>query len=304
MPSAKQTTVRIPKSSIVSKRSPNRGTGAGGANTNVTGLRFEALTDLSTHYSAPAPNDLVAAPGDDYAVGGKCGRLVAFNRDRESRPGGATGFIAAPKASMFKTLDSFMSRDVAHVHGCKQPDECYIRYSDRVIFIIEKKNQTGPGSACEKLLTGFMKRHHYGRLFPSHHVVYVYCLSNWFRENCVGELALLDEFNIPYYFGEKATYKEEVVDFMIKYRPASAPTPEEAAAPPQPETPDKVMNPVSGRYIKATGNVARRLRKEGVLPKLAPVKRPPPGKVVNPRTGRFIQAGGATAKRLRREGVL
>ena len=38
-------------------------------------------------------------------------------------------------------------------HGCKHPDDCFIRKKTNDIFIIEAKTQDGGGSVCEKLQT-------------------------------------------------------------------------------------------------------------------------------------------------------
>ena len=54
-----------------------------------------------------------------------------------------------------------MNNDITHAHGCKKPDECYIDEENKNIFIIEKKNQNGPGSVCEKIQTSDFKKWQY-----------------------------------------------------------------------------------------------------------------------------------------------
>jgi len=38
-------------------------------------------------------------------------------------------------------MDKFINKDIVKGHGCKNPDECFIHLSKKIIFIIEKKFQ-------------------------------------------------------------------------------------------------------------------------------------------------------------------
>ena len=81
---------------------------------------------------------------------------------------------------------------VEDMNGCKEPDEAYICMKLKLIFIIEKKFQQCSGSACEKLQTGGLKQYHYSRKFPEFKVIYIFCLSDWFKEHCKQELNYID----------------------------------------------------------------------------------------------------------------
>jgi len=172
----------------------NRGTGAGGAGTNKTGLTYEARTDLVTNYS-------VVKTAASF-------KIIKF-------AGSDKLFTTTSKAGLFKTIAP--SPNVVKAHGCKQPDECYIDYGKRTIFILEKKFQQCSGSVCEKIQTADFKRRHYRKTFPDYKVEYFYCLSDWYKGNCVAELEYLEEIGIPVFWGSDADYKKNVTDFMLNY---------------------------------------------------------------------------------------
>ena len=49
----------------------------------------------------------------------------------------------------------------------------------------------------------------------------------------------------------------------------------------------KILNPNTGRWVKANGKIGKQLKKQC-----------PPGKIINPETGRCVQADGKIGKRL------
>ena len=85
------------------------------------------------------------------------------------------------------------------------------------MFIIEKKFQQVSGSVCEKIQTIDFKLWQYRRTFPNFEIVYMYCLSEWFKLNCKAELEYLQEQNIPVYWGNDTDYKAQIVGFITNY---------------------------------------------------------------------------------------
>lgn len=172
----------------------NRGTGAGGSNTNKNGLSYERLTDLSdkiTVHRKDWYSDVVSFVGSD--------RL----------------FVRTSQSKLFKCMKDEMDTTVEKAHGCKNPDECYIDKEKRIIFIIEKKFQQCSGSVCEKIQTSEFKKWQYERTFPAYKVVYVYCLSDWFKENCKAEIEYFHHRKVPHFWGSSPSYKEEMVGFIL-----------------------------------------------------------------------------------------
>jgi hypothetical protein len=184
----------------------NKGTGAGGANTNKNGLQYEEISDLSSSYTVKTVNK-------QYSE-------VTFNKETDS-----TQFILVKKKQFLKYLSPVTDKSIPIAHGCKEPDECYINEKTKTIFIIEKKYQKTPGSVCEKLQSAPVKKKHLRELFPTYNTVYIYCLSSWFKEmnhhgkkNCEFELTLLEREGIPVFWGDSLTYKEDIIDYIVNFK--------------------------------------------------------------------------------------
>jgi hypothetical protein len=175
----------------------NKGSGAGGKNTNKNGLSYESLTDLSTHF--------IINSTTSYA------HTIEFTNHRGRM------FSATKQSKVFKHLDSEIDKQIPKGHGCKNPDECFIDDENKRIFIIEKKFQQTSGSVCEKIQTSDFKLWQYSRSFPSYDVVYMYCLSDWFKNNCKAELEYLSYKNVPIFWGSNDTYKDDIIDFMVGF---------------------------------------------------------------------------------------
>ena len=158
----------------------NRGTGAGGKNTNVNGLSFESTTDMT--HEIPISSSL----------------------------------IDCSKRKLFQLIG--YDKNVSKMHGCKQPDECYVDKTKNLLFIIEKKFQQCSGSVCEKLQTVHAKLWNYQRLFPIYKIIYIYVLSDWFKENCKEELDYLKFMQIPVFWGSSHEYKPLLFNFMQNYQ--------------------------------------------------------------------------------------
>jgi len=111
-----------------------------------------------------------------------------------------------------------MNNNIPKAHGCKSPDECFINLDNKTIFIIEKKFQKAGGSVCEKVQTTDFKLWQYSRTFPNYKIVYIYCLSDWFKKNCPAEIEYLDYKKYPYFWGDDEDYKTQIVTFINNYK--------------------------------------------------------------------------------------
>lgn len=177
----------------------NRGTGAGGSNTNKHGLPYEALTDLHTEYTIHTLDNM---PTPHH-------NIITFNQAPTK------WFWSTRQGGLFKCLKDKVDTSMTPAHGCKNPDECFINNWDKQIIIIEKKFQQTSGSVCEKIQTSDFKLWQYGRTFPDYQIIYAYCLSDWFRENCKAELEYLTLKNVPVFWGSSPTYKTDMVNFIL-----------------------------------------------------------------------------------------
>jgi hypothetical protein len=176
----------------------NKGTGAGGANTNINGLSYEDKTNLE---------ELFSEINIDKKMGTKTIKFINYDYE----------FINANKSKLYKYLEQNGEKNntLQQAAGCKEPDEAYIDVSRKIIFIIEKKFQQTPGSVDEKIQTGPFKKIHYSKQFPNYTINYVYCLSDWFkRDEYKSVLDYLQENNIPVFWGNDVEYKNNIIKFM------------------------------------------------------------------------------------------
>ena len=177
----------------------NRGTGAGGAQTNKNGLNYEQMTDLNTEFK--------------IIQEARYWQIVEFTDEL----GFKKRLKRTCKKDFFKSMKYFNMIDtsIPKAHGCKEPDECYINYVNLSIYIIEKKFQQVNGSVCEKIQTSDFKLWQYGRTFPKFKIHYIYCLSDWFKNNCKAELQYLKEKKVPVFWGNDKEYKTKIKKFIL-----------------------------------------------------------------------------------------
>ena len=175
----------------------NKGTGAGGHKTNKNGLPYEKITELKDYITLLEEN--------------KFYKKINFKKND-------IVFINVKKGQLFKYMEKHIDKTVKKGHGCKKPDECYIDEKQKKIFLIEKKFQQCPGSVCEKIQTPDFKIWQYNRTFPEFKIIYIYCLSDWFKKNCEAELEYLKYKKIPFFWGNNKTYKIDIINFIINYK--------------------------------------------------------------------------------------
>ena len=122
------------------------------------------------------------------------------------------------QSNFFKCMEVHRDKSVKKAHGCKNPDECYIDNDKKIIFIIEKKFQQVSGSVCEKIHGCDFKLWQYNRTFPEYKIVYIYCLSEWFKKNCEAEIEYFIYDKVPFFWGNSKTYKDDIIKFIISYK--------------------------------------------------------------------------------------
>ena len=184
------------KNAMRAKHISNRGTSAGGPKTNKNGLSYESLTDLHSEYSVIETRTY-------------CNLIQFHSSDKQ--------FVTTRQSQLFKCMKSETDTTVAKAHGCKNPDECFIDEQSKNIFIIEKKFQQCGGSVCEKIQTSDFKIWQYKRTFKKYTFAYMYCLSDWFKQNCKAELEYLQYKNVPVFWGNDKEYKSKIIHFITNY---------------------------------------------------------------------------------------
>lgn len=178
----------------------NRGTGAGGANTNVNGKAFEEKTNNEPR--------LLQAGFVKKGIPGKKGKNAYY---LEKVDDGKT-IIYMSQAGLDNYFMHFHKKEVF-----RNPDEAYLITKNGVstLKILEKKNQTTSGSVEDKLRLGsYFKNVEYpGMIGEGFRVEYAFCLSNFLKESYIADTVkskILREDNIknsiPVFFGEDADY--------------------------------------------------------------------------------------------------
>jgi len=176
----------------------NKGKGAGGANTNKNGLSYEIIKDLSTEYE-------IIKKEKSY-------KIIKFNKHNIEL------IFTKDLSKCIKNINKNIINKKKLGHGCKRFDECYINQKDKIIFIIEKKFQKVAGSACEKIQTYEFKMWNLKKIYINYNIVYMYCLSDWFRNNCQTELDYLQEKKCEIFWGNNKNYKNDIINYITSYK--------------------------------------------------------------------------------------
>ncbi|MBE5969209.1 MAG: hypothetical protein E7242_03150 [Lachnospiraceae bacterium] len=135
----------------------------GGAQTNANGLLFEQTTSL---------NDALRSAG--YYLNG-CDVFIDNKHIGKS----------VPQQKVYTEFLSPMGIDYRNYNSKQwRPDECFINFSNKTAYIIEKKFQNTVGSVDEKLPGCDFKKKEYIKLFTplGYKVEYIYVFNDWFKD--------------------------------------------------------------------------------------------------------------------------
>jgi hypothetical protein len=177
----------------------NRGTGAGGKNTNVTGKRFESTTCA---YNTLISDGFIK---DEYLTKTIDDKKIIYTNQTE-----------------FKKY----MRDTHNIKTFRVPDEAYIiENGDNItVKILEKKNQTGEGSVETKLwASSLLKREyqiHFGDKFK---IEYALCVSDFLKKKITSNgdkykilRQMLDEVGIDVLYGNDKNYFDKLKNWIYK----------------------------------------------------------------------------------------
>jgi hypothetical protein len=190
--------------------SVNRGTGAGGANTNALGLAFEEKT---SNYARLLKAGYVV----QYTNKSGSSRVMENNME-QYKPIEQDKTIFMTKGG----LNTYMTQKFG-VEMFREPDEAYYikRPQGPRLKILEKKNQTMEGSVDTKLLAGpgFLEEYTWmmGKVGPGITVEYAFCVSSFLKEKILSDKpkwqALRDinkKYGITVLFGDDDDYFEKL----------------------------------------------------------------------------------------------
>jgi hypothetical protein len=177
----------------------NKGTGAGGANTNKNGKKFEEKTSNRERLLEMGFIDNVRQKGNQ--------RFVYLHKIME-------------EYSIVFVEQGYLKKYIKHNYNIdlfRNPDEAYIiEYNDgrKVIKILEKKAQNVDGSVETKLWSGpSLKREYEIVLEELFEVEYCFCVSEFLQKKILSNdkkyvilNTILQESNIPVLFGDDENY--------------------------------------------------------------------------------------------------
>jgi hypothetical protein len=176
----------------------NKGTGAGGANTNVNGKAFE---DKTNNEQRLLENGFVR-----NKIPGKSGKYDYYLKNESN------SIVYVSQGGLKSYFDYFFEKKIE-----RNPDEAYIKRVGNTfhVKILEKKNQNVEGSVIDKLMNGECHRSEMEFAINDERfkVEYAYCLSNFLKKSYMSDsikMKHLRKWNtdkkIQVFFGEDEDY--------------------------------------------------------------------------------------------------
>jgi hypothetical protein len=175
----------------------NKGTGAGGANTNKTGLSYENKTALRTVFNIIEDKIFGKGVNDKYST---------FNsNDKE--------YILLTKRGLKNYLS--LTGEYSNTEKILEPDEVVLDEVKKDMFIFEKKFQQTSGSADEKIQTAVFKREFYEEQYPNFNINFAYILCDWFKhDRYKPEMRYLAKYNFTVFWSSDDNYGKNITDWI------------------------------------------------------------------------------------------
>ena len=157
----------------------------GGSQTNKNGLAFERDTSL-----------------DEAFI--KAGYYIKDNYvyDRNDNRIG----LSIPKNNLYKNFLEKEKIDYRKYNSKKWlPDEAFLNFKTKTVYIIEKKYQQTSGSVDEKLPNCDFKKKEYQKLFKPLRIKvrYIYVFNDWFKDKQYRDvLQYIKDVKCEYYYNE------------------------------------------------------------------------------------------------------
>jgi hypothetical protein len=192
----------------------NRGTGAGGANTNKTGLKFEEKTCIENYLANKKYNKICMKETNKncyyykYEDIEKKQQIIYFTK---------SGF-------------KMYFREHFDISTYKEPDEAFLIIKDGKyhLKILEKKNQNVSGSVEEKLKTGDFIRQEYELMLNDSNkknkfqVSFAFCVSKYLQDKLTSNTPkyinmnkIMKKQNIEIFFGDNSDYHDKLYNWII-----------------------------------------------------------------------------------------
>lgn len=195
----------------------NKGTGAGGANTNKNGLKFEEKTCI-----------------EQFLLNEKFSKICMNKSNKQSKNCYYYEFndIDNKRKIIYFTKKGFKMYFRENFDTCtyKEPDEAYLIIKDNKyhLKILEKKNQNVEGSVEEKLKTGNFVKQEYELMLNDNNkniifaVSFAFCLSKFLQNKLISNIPkyininkIMKKENIKLFYGDDNDYFEQLYNWII-----------------------------------------------------------------------------------------
>lgn len=200
----------------------NKGTGAGGANTNKNGLKFEEKTSIENFLLNSKFNKICMNESDkkyNKQYNKQC-YYYEFNDINNKRK------------IIYFTKKGFKIyfRDNFNICTYKEPDEAYLIIKDNKyhLKILEKKNQNVEGSVEEKLKTGNFVKQEYELMINDNNkninfeVSFAFCVSKFLQNKLTSDIPkyininkIMKRENIKLFYGDNDDYFHNLYDWIM-----------------------------------------------------------------------------------------
>lgn len=183
----------------------NKGTGAGGANTNLHGKKFEEKTSNESR---------LLEKGFIKIYMDKKEQKTNYYLEKNVLDG---KFVFVQQSGLKKYMKKFYNEELFRC-----PDEAYFWLPNEnnkpTLKILEKKEQKVEGSVDTKLLSGPSFKREYELVLDNKFVIeYAYCLNEYFKKEFTSESKkykilsqILNENSIPTLFGDDEDYFDKL----------------------------------------------------------------------------------------------
>jgi hypothetical protein len=189
---------------VAPKELVNRGTGAGGANTNKSGKSFEQKTENETRLLSSGFVKKIIVEKNK----------AKFNYYLEKRDSD-TSVIYLTQGALKLYFKTFFAMEM---HRC--PDEAYLfqKGEQYILKVLEKKNQNVAGSVDTKLMAGNGFIRDYKKcLGAAFEVQYAFCISDFLKKDYISDSKkyvnlreILEEDGIAVLFGDDEDYYQHL----------------------------------------------------------------------------------------------
>ena len=194
----------------------NKGTGAGGANTNFNGIMFENKTSIENKLLENNFKKIIMNKN-------KYGYYYIKTNNENNK-------------IIYLTQSGFQSyfKENFNFNIYKKPDEAFVILNNNTFYIkiLEKKNQNVEGSVEDKLKTGLFNKKEYEKIFKyeieknniifNYNISYGFCISKFLQEkfesnkikyNIIKEI--MDEDGIKIFYGDNDNYFDILLNWVL-----------------------------------------------------------------------------------------